>query len=79
MTALTQALPVREPAGEPGWHGPPPGKRRSSASSSRGPPDGRYLMAAGYDLYVIRPDGTGRATVQVEGFPGGGIFPDWTA
>ena len=35
-------------------------------------PDGQYL-------YVIRPDGTGRATVRVEGFPGGGLFPDWTA
>jgi Tol biopolymer transport system component len=42
-------------------------------------PDGRYLMVAGYELYVIRPDGTGRATVNVEGFPGGGLFPDWTA
>jgi hypothetical protein len=42
-------------------------------------PDGQYLMVAGYELYVIRADGTGRATVHVEGFPGGGLFPDWTA
>jgi TolB protein len=39
-------------------------------------PDGRYLLIAGYDLYVIRPDGTGRASLDVEGLPGG-LFPDW--
>jgi Tol biopolymer transport system component len=39
-------------------------------------PDGQYLLVAGFDLYVIRPDGTGRATVEIDGI-GGGLFPDW--
>jgi TolB protein len=38
-------------------------------------PDGRLLLVSGYDLFVIRPDGTGRATVLRDG---GGI-PDWVA
>jgi Tol biopolymer transport system component len=42
-------------------------------------PDGRYLMVAGFDLYVIRPDGTGRATLKIDGLPDGGLFPDWIA
>ncbi len=39
-------------------------------------PDGRFLLVAGYDLYVIRPDGTGRASLDVDGLRGG-LFPDW--
>jgi TolB protein len=39
-------------------------------------PDGRYLLVSGYDLYVIRPDGTGRASLDIEGLAGG-LFPDW--
>jgi TolB protein len=38
-------------------------------------PDGRYLLVSGYSLYVIRPDGTGRADVASNA---GGI-PDWNA
>jgi Tol biopolymer transport system component len=40
-------------------------------------PDGRYLLVSGYDLYVIRPDGTGRASLDIQGMPRGGLFPDW--
>jgi Tol biopolymer transport system component len=40
-------------------------------------PDGKYLLVSGYDLYVIRPDGTGRASVDIPGFSGSGLFPDW--
>jgi TolB protein len=36
-------------------------------------PDGRYLLVSGFSLYVIRPDGTGRADVLRQA---GGI-PDW--
>lgn len=36
-------------------------------------PDGRYLLISGYSLYVIRPDGTGRADVA----PAAGGIPDW--
>jgi Tol biopolymer transport system component len=39
-------------------------------------PDGRYLLVAGYDLFVIRPDGTGRASLDIDGLRGG-LFPDW--
>jgi Tol biopolymer transport system component len=39
-------------------------------------PDGDYLLVSGYDLYVIRPDGTGRASLDIEGIRGG-LFPDW--
>ena len=39
-------------------------------------PDGEYLLVSGYDLYVIRPDGTGRASLDLEGLRGG-LFPDW--
>ena len=39
-------------------------------------PDGRYLLVSGYDLYVIRPDGTGRASLEIRGLRGG-LFPDW--
>ena len=39
-------------------------------------PDGRYLLVSGYDLYVIHPDGTGRASLEIEGLRGG-LFPDW--
>jgi TolB protein len=38
-------------------------------------PDGSHLLVSGYDLFVIRPDGTGRATVV----PRGGGIPDWIA
>jgi Tol biopolymer transport system component len=38
-------------------------------------PDGQYLLVSGYSLYVIRPDGTGRADVA----PNAGGIPDWTA
>ena len=41
-------------------------------------PDGQYLLVSGYDLYVIRPDGTGRASLDVEGVRGA-LFPDWIA
>ena len=40
-------------------------------------PDGKYLLVSGYDLYVIRPDGTGRASLDIPGFSGSGLFPDW--
>ena len=33
---------------------------------------------SGYDLYVIRPDGTGRASLDIEGLRGA-LFPYWTA
>ena len=36
-------------------------------------PDGEYLLVSGSSLYVIRPDGTGRADV----LPQGGGIPDW--
>jgi TolB protein len=36
-------------------------------------PDGRSLLVSGYDLFVIRPDGTGRTTLV----PDGGGIPDW--
>ncbi len=39
-------------------------------------PDGEYLLVSGYDLYVIRPDGTGRASLDLEGLRGG-LSPDW--
>jgi Tol biopolymer transport system component len=38
-------------------------------------PDGRYLLVSGYSLYVIRPDGMGRADVA----PDAGGIPDWIA
>ena len=40
-------------------------------------PDGDALLVAGYDLYVIRPDGTGRSSLDVSGLAGSGLFPDW--
>jgi Tol biopolymer transport system component len=39
-------------------------------------PDSQYLLVSGFDLYVIRPDGTGRASLDIGGLPGG-LFPDW--
>jgi Tol biopolymer transport system component len=39
-------------------------------------PDGQYLLVSSYSLYVIRPDGTGRASLDIAGFSGG-LFPDW--
>jgi Tol biopolymer transport system component len=39
-------------------------------------PDGEYLLVSGYDLYVIRPDGTGRTSLHLEGLRGG-LLPDW--
>jgi TolB protein len=41
-------------------------------------PDGQELLISGYDLYVIRPDGTGRASLDIEGLRGA-LFPDWIA
>jgi Tol biopolymer transport system component len=38
-------------------------------------PDGQHLLVSGYSLYVIRPDGTGRADVR----NGAGGLPDWIA
>lgn len=42
-------------------------------------PDGRYVLVSGHALYVVRPDGTGRAEIRGEGMPLplGGI-PDWS-
>jgi hypothetical protein len=40
-------------------------------------PDGSYLLVSGYDLYVIRPDGTGRSSLDIPRMPGSGLFPDW--
>lgn len=39
-------------------------------------PDGKYLLVSGYDLYVIRPDGTGRASLDIAGLTDG-LFPEW--
>jgi Tol biopolymer transport system component len=39
-------------------------------------PDGQYLLVSGYDLYVIRPDGTGRASLHIRG-ASGALLPDW--
>jgi Tol biopolymer transport system component len=43
-------------------------------------PDGRYLLISGHGLYVVRPDGTGRAELRTRELVGplGGI-PDWVA
>ncbi|HJP65566.1 MAG TPA: hypothetical protein VKA30_04590 [Actinomycetota bacterium] len=41
-------------------------------------PEGRYLLVSGYDLYLIRPDGTGRSALRIEGLRGG-LLPDWRA
>jgi Tol biopolymer transport system component len=40
-------------------------------------PDGEELLISGFDLYVIRPDGTGRASIDLPGLRGG-LLPDWT-
>jgi Tol biopolymer transport system component len=42
-------------------------------------PDGKYLLVSGYDLFVIRPDGTGRASLDIQGMTLGALFPDWGA
>lgn len=39
-------------------------------------PDGEELLVSGFDLYVIRPDGTGRASIDLPGLRGG-LLPDW--
>jgi Tol biopolymer transport system component len=42
-------------------------------------PDGRAIMVAGASsLYVVRPDGSGRVDVRIEGVPHP-LFPDWVA
>jgi TolB protein len=42
-------------------------------------PDGREIMVAGASsMYVIRPDGSGRADVPIHGVPHP-LFPDWIA
>lgn len=42
-------------------------------------PDGKYLLVAGFHLFLIRPDGTGYTRLEIEGLPDGGLFPDWVA
>ena len=39
-------------------------------------PDGEHLLVYGRELYVIRPDGTGRMPLDIPGLPDG-MFPDW--
>jgi TolB protein len=43
-------------------------------------PDGRFLLISGHTLFVVRPDGTGRVTIEPPDlpYPPGGI-PDWTS
>jgi hypothetical protein len=43
-------------------------------------PDGRHILVSGHTLFVVRPDGTGRAEIRPEGMdlPPGGI-PDWVS
>jgi TolB protein len=41
-------------------------------------PDGQELLVSGFDLYVICPDGTGRASIDLAGLRGG-LLPDWIA
>jgi Tol biopolymer transport system component len=41
-------------------------------------PDGQELLVSGFDLSVIRPDGTGRASIDLPGLRGG-LLPDWIA
>jgi Tol biopolymer transport system component len=42
-------------------------------------PDGETLLISGRTLYVVRPDGTGRAEVRPDGLPHApGGLPDWT-
>jgi Tol biopolymer transport system component len=43
-------------------------------------PDGRHLLISGHGLYVVQPDGTGRAELRTRELAGplGGI-PDWVA
>jgi Tol biopolymer transport system component len=41
-------------------------------------PDGHYLLVSGFELYVIRPDGTGRTSFDIAGISGG-LMPDWIA
>jgi hypothetical protein len=38
---------------------------------------GGTCSCPGYDLYVIRADGTGRVSFDISGMPGGGLLPDW--
>jgi TolB protein len=39
-------------------------------------PDGRAIMVSGTSLYVVRPDGSGRVTIRIDGVPHP-LFPDW--
>ena len=54
------------------------GCRRRSGQFVAWSPDGRYLLVSGHALFVIRPDGTGRAEIRPPGSAHalGGI-PDW--
>jgi Tol biopolymer transport system component len=74
-----------DPGGEPGdhhdvWLMDADGSNQRRVTPESGQfvawsPDGEYLLVSGRSLYVIRPDGTGRADVQ----PDGGGIPDWIA
>jgi Tol biopolymer transport system component len=74
-----------EPGGEPGehhdiWLMDADGSNQRRVTPEFGQfvawsPDGEYLLVSGYSLYVIRPDGTGRAEV----LPEAGGIPDWIA
>jgi Tol biopolymer transport system component len=41
-------------------------------------PDGQHLLVWGYELFVVRPDGTGRTPLRIPGLADG-VFPDWIA
>jgi hypothetical protein len=48
-----------------------------AAEAQQVEPTRTKTWSRGYDLYVIRPDGTGRASLDIAGLPGSGLFPDW--
>jgi Tol biopolymer transport system component len=72
-----------DPGGEPGehhdiWLMDANGSNQRRVTSEFGQfvawsPNGEYLLVSGASLYVIRPDGTGRAEV----LPESGGIPDW--
>ena len=72
-----------DPGGEPGdhhdiWLMAPDGSSPRRVTPEFGQfvawsPDGEHLLVSGSSLYVIRPDGTGRADV----LPESGGIPDW--
>lgn len=75
----------RDPGGEPGehhdiWLMDADGANPRRVTPEFGQfvswsPDGELLLVSGSSLYVIRPEGTGRADV----LPQGGGIPDWVA